>query len=69
MRSAGIKVVGDKMYTGGGRVIDVTASGKDVVEARRDALKGMACISIEDNGLTYRTDIAWRDVQRVQTED
>ena len=69
LRSAGIKVKDGQMYTNGGRVVDVTAEGSDVRDAREKALQAMACISIEDNGLTYRTDIAWRDIQRLQTEN
>jgi phosphoribosylamine---glycine ligase len=64
--SAGIKVKDGRMYTAGGRVFSVIGKGKDVIEARRSSLQGMACCSIADNGLHYRTDTAWRDVQRVQ---
>lgn len=66
--SAGIEIQDGNMYTAGGRVFSFIGSGKDVVEARQKALQAMACCSIEDNGLHYRTDIAWRDVQRVQGE-
>ncbi len=64
--SAGIQVKDGQIYTGGGRVFSVVAEGRNVIEARMRALQGIACCSIEDNGLHYRTDIAWRDVQRVQ---
>ena len=64
--SAGIKVTDGKLYTNGGRVFSVVAEGKDAIEARTKALQGMAYCSIEDNGLHYRTDVAWRDVQRIQ---
>ena len=66
--SAGIEVEGGRMYSKGGRVFSVVGEGNDVIDARRRSLQGMACCSIEDNGLDYRTDIAWRDVQRVQKE-
>ena len=50
----------------GGSVI--TKKDDNILEARIRALQGMACCSVEDNGLHYRTDIAWRDVQRMQIE-
>ncbi|MFH1289810.1 MAG: phosphoribosylamine--glycine ligase [Nanoarchaeota archaeon] len=64
--SAAIHIKDGKMYTAGGRVFSVVGTGNDVIEARRNALQGMACCSIEDNGLHYRTDIAWRDAEREQ---
>ena len=56
------------MYTNGGRLFSVVATGEDVVEARKTALAAMACCSVEGNGLDYRTDIGWRDVERVLKE-
>ncbi len=69
--SAGINVVDGQMYTRGGRVLNVLsgyagAGDKTVSDARVKALQKIACISIEGNGLHYRTDIAWRDVEREQ---
>lgn len=66
--SAGIKMQNGEMITDGGRVFNIIAEEKDVIEARRNALMGMACCNIEGNGLQYRTDIAWRDVERVQQQ-
>ena len=64
--SAGIRVQDGRMYAKGGRLFSVVGEGRDVIEARRNALQGMACCSVGGNGLHYRTDVAWRDVERVQ---
>ena len=66
MLSAGIKIEDGEMYTAGGRVFSLVGEGQNVIEAREKALQAMALCSIEDNGLVYRTDVGWRDVQRVQ---
>lgn len=66
--SAGMKMDKGHMYTNGGRVFSFVGKGEDVIVARQNALKAMAYCSIEDNGLHYRTDIAWRDIQRVQAD-
>jgi phosphoribosylamine--glycine ligase len=60
--SAGIKVKDDNLYTNGGRLFAIVGKGEDLYEARVLALQAMACCSIPDNGLHYRTDIAWRDI-------
>ncbi|MCX5704243.1 MAG: phosphoribosylamine--glycine ligase [Candidatus Omnitrophica bacterium] len=65
---AGIKSHEGELYTNGGRVFSIIAKGEDVIESRKKALQGIACCAIEDNGLHYRTDIAWRDVQRLQND-
>ena len=46
----------------GGRVLNVTAVGKTVAEARDRAYRAIACIDWEDG--FYRTDIAWRALSR-----
>jgi phosphoribosylamine--glycine ligase len=53
-----------KHFVEGGRLFHVMGVGKDVVEARAKVYKAMRLIKIEDNGLYFRTDIGWRDVQR-----
>ena len=63
--SAGAGVREGKLYAAGGRVFNCVASGEDVIEARRTALWAMACCSIDRNGLHYRSDIAWRDIERL----
>jgi len=67
--SAGTKIKDNILQTNGGRVFSVVASGSNILEARTKALQAMACCSIEDNGLHYRTDIAWRDAERLQREN
>lgn len=53
---AGTKQEGDKLVTGGGRVLNVTAVGPSVKKARERAYQAVEKISWE--GMQYRTDIA-----------
>lgn len=65
--SAGIKTDGDgKMYANGGRLVNSIGLGKDVLEARTRSLQGIVCCDVEGNNITYRTDTAWRDVERLR---
>ncbi len=61
--SAGIKVQDNKMYIAGGRIFSTVASGNTLMNAREKALAAMACCHVEGNGLHYRTDIAWREIE------
>jgi phosphoribosylamine--glycine ligase len=61
---AGIERSGKKFVTRGGRVFNVVAEGKDIIEARNKAYAAMAKIFVAGNNLHYRTDISWRDVER-----
>lgn len=63
---AGIKKVNEGYAVSGGRVLYIMAEGKDVLQAREKAYKAMKLISIEGNNLHYRTDIGWRDVERLK---
>ncbi len=63
---AGIKKEKRKYYTNGGRLFYIVGEGKTVIEARRKAYEAMSLIFIEDNNLHFRTDIGWRDVQRLK---
>ncbi len=65
---AGIKKIGKNFVVAGGRVLYMIGEGKDVIEARGKAYKAMALIDIEGNNLQYRTDIGWRDVERLQND-
>lgn len=67
--SAGTGVREGKLYANGGRVFSCVGEGSDAFEAKRIALQGMACCSIDGNGLHYRSDIAWRDVERLHATD
>jgi phosphoribosylamine--glycine ligase len=48
----------------GGRVLSVTALGRDVAEAQARAYEGVAAVDWE--GGFYRRDIGWRAVARLQ---
>lgn len=61
---AGIKMKGGKFYADRGRLFSVVGEGKNILEAQDRAYAAISKIKIEDNNLHYRTDIAFRDVQR-----
>ncbi|MDP3955319.1 MAG: phosphoribosylamine--glycine ligase [bacterium] len=63
---AGIKKVEESYVVNGGRVLYIVGEGKNVVEARKKAYKAMKFISIEGNNLHFRTDIGWRDLERMK---
>ena len=50
------------VYTDGGRVVTVVATGKDIAEARDKVYRNVPRISFE--GSHYRKDIALREVIR-----
>jgi phosphoribosylamine--glycine ligase len=53
---AGTADRGDDLVTAGGRVLAVTAVGRDVADARAKAYEGISSISFD--GAQWRTDIA-----------
>jgi phosphoribosylamine--glycine ligase len=55
---AGTKLVGDRLTANGGRVLNVTALGTDVREARARAYEAVSLIDWPEG--FCRTDIAWR---------
>jgi phosphoribosylamine--glycine ligase len=59
---AGTAVRGDKIVTGGGRVLGVTALGATVQEAMARAYRGVAAINWD--GVHYRRDIGGKAVNR-----
>ena len=63
---AGVKKVDGRYIVNGGRVLYIIADGKDVVEAREKVYSAMKLINIEGNNLHYRTDIGWRDLERLK---
>jgi phosphoribosylamine--glycine ligase len=65
---AGIKKQGENFVVNGGRVFYVIGEGENVLEARKAAYDAMEKISIEGNNLHYRTDIGWRDVNRLKSK-
>ena len=62
---AGIKNVEGRILTNGGRIFSIVGEGEDIKEAKKKAYEAMAMISIEGNNLHYRTDIGWRDIERI----
>ena len=62
---AGIKVRDGKFYADGGRLFSVVGEGINILEARQRAYSAISHISVEGNNLHYRTDIGWRDVERI----
>lgn len=63
---AGIKKIDGEYVVNGGRVLYLVGEGKDVIEAREKAYKAMALIGIEGDNLHYRSDIGWRDLERIK---
>lgn len=63
---AGVKRVDGKDIAMGGRLFHVVGAGQDVMEARAHAYEALCLMSVEGNNLHYRTDIGWRDVERIR---
>ncbi len=59
---AGTKISDGNVVTAGGRVLGVTAIGKDIADAQERAYKAVSVISFED--MQYRKDIAWRALKK-----
>ena len=59
---AGTEKRDGKIVASGGRVLNVTASGRDVAEAQRRAYDAVS--RIQWQGSFYRTDIGWRALRR-----
>lgn len=66
---AGVRKINSLYIANGGRLFYVVAEGKNVIEARERAYQALKLVSIPgENGedlLHYRTDIGYRDVQRL----
>ncbi len=61
---AGTAVKDGKLVTNGGRVLNVTALGKDIVEARERVYEAVKRIHFD--GMHYRTDIGLKAVKRLK---
>ena len=61
---AGTAVKDGKLVTNGGRVLNVTALGKDIVEARERVYEAVKRIQFD--GMHYRTDIGLKAVKRLK---
>ncbi|MBI2621745.1 MAG: phosphoribosylamine--glycine ligase [Candidatus Levybacteria bacterium] len=54
-----------KFFVTAGRLFHLVAEGKNIIEVRKKAYQAMSMLFIEGNNLHYRTDIGWRDMERV----
>lgn len=63
---AGTIIEHGKHFADGGRLFYVVGEGNDVLQARDRAYEAMEKVSIEGNNLHFRTDIGWRDAQRLR---
>lgn len=59
------KKAGKKLLAAGSRLFYVVSSGKNVLEARTKAYKALSSVSVPGNNLHYRTDIGYRDADRI----
>jgi phosphoribosylamine--glycine ligase len=59
---AGTRREGGRLVSAGGRVLDVTAVGATLADARARAYAALA--RIEADGLRWRSDIGWRELER-----
>jgi len=62
---SGIERKGKRFFVNGGRIFHVVAEGQTILQARVRAYGAMSMIYIEGNNLHYRTDIGWREVERL----
>ncbi|MCR4305776.1 MAG: phosphoribosylamine--glycine ligase, partial [Candidatus Daviesbacteria bacterium] len=63
---SGIKRRGRRFFAVGGRVFYIVGEGRNILEARKKAYKAMAGVTIGEDSLHYRTDIGWRDLERMK---
>lgn len=63
---SGVRVRDGKYFANGGRLFYIVGEGETVIEARRKAYEAMSLLSVEGNNLHFRTDIGWRDVERIR---
>lgn len=61
-----VKKTNGRYFVGSGRLLHIVGTGKDVIEARQKAYMAATTLYIEGNNLHYRTDIGWRDVERLR---
>lgn len=63
---AGISMKDNRCFVNGGRIFHLIAEGATITQARFRAYAAMSMIYIEGNNLHYRTDIGWREVERLE---
>ncbi len=57
---AGIRIVGNRHYAKGGRLFYLVGEGIDLKSASHQAYEAMSRVSINDDGLHFRTDIGFK---------
>lgn len=62
---AGISKEKDRFIVNGGRVFHIVGEGINLDAARSKAYGAISYINVSENNLHYRTDIGWRDLERV----
>lgn len=62
---AGLKKQNNKYVVSGGRILHVVGEGKNIHEARAQAYGAISKMYVSGDNLHYRTDIGWRDVERL----
>ena len=63
---SGIKRVGKKFLASGGRLFYIVGEGENIIDAREKAYNAMKLISVEGDNLHFRTDIGFKDVERLK---
>ena len=66
---SGIKRVGKKFLASGGRLFYIVGEGENIIDAREKAYNAMKLISVEGDNLHFRTDIGFRDVERLKNDN
>lgn len=61
---AGTKIKDGELIANGGRVLNITATGSDILEAREKAYKAVSAVNWPEG--FYRNDIGWRAVERLR---
>ena len=69
MYGARVKREKDRYFVSSGRLFHVVAEGKTVIDARKKVYEAMSQLFIEGDNLHYRTDIGWRDLERLKKND
>lgn len=62
----GITVKHGRYFVDGGRILSVVGTGGTILQAREKVYQALSLLSISGNNLHYRTDIGWRDVERIR---
>lgn len=63
-----VNKINGKYFIGSGRLLHIVGCGKNVIEAKQKAYLAASTLYIEGNNLHYRTDIGWRDMERLRSK-